>query len=50
MGARISSPLSVSTPSPGMILATGTPAAITAPASMAACAIANETRPMPPST
>jgi beta-phosphoglucomutase-like phosphatase (HAD superfamily) len=49
-GARRRSPLSTSTPSPGTMRATGTPAAIAAPASIAACAIANETRPMPPTT
>ena len=48
--ARITSPPSSTTPSPGRISATGTPDASTAPASAAASAMANEMRPIPPST
>ncbi len=48
--ARISSPLSSSTPSPGSTRATGTPAAIVAPSSRAESAIAKEIVPMPPRT
>ena len=51
--ARMTSPPSSTTsawPSPGRIAATGTPAASWAPASRAASAMANEIRPMPPST
>ncbi len=49
-GARIVSPPSSVTPSPGTMAATGTPEASTAPASRAASASRNDTRPMPPST
>ena len=48
--ARIRSPPSRRTPSPGRISATGTPAASTAPRSRAASAMAKLIRPMPPST
>ncbi len=48
--ARMSSPPSRRTPSPGTISATGVPAASTAPASTAASAMAKLTMPMPPST
>ena len=48
--AAIRSPLSSSTPSPGRMRATGTPAASCAPAARAASAIAKETVPMPPRT
>jgi hypothetical protein len=47
---RMISPPSSTTPLPGRISATPTPQASTAPASAAASPIANEIRPMPPST
>ena len=48
--ARSVVPSSSSTPSPGLILPTGTSQASIAPASRAASAIAKEIIPMPPST
>ena len=48
--ARIRSPPSRRTPSPGTIAATSTPVTISAPASRAAPASATEIRPMPPRT
>ena len=48
--ARINVPSSSSTPSPGLIPATGTPQAISAPASSAASAIAKLIIPSPPWT
>ena len=48
--ARMNVPSSSVTPSPGMISATGTPAASVAPASCAASAIAKLIIPMPPLT